>query len=183
MSQPLPVLLLPVAPHRQGREAELTAFRDAVLADLDDLADLCRTYDLEVTSLYVGGGTPTCLPLPVLEAMMTRLTRNFPAAREWTVEAGRPDTATPDMLAMLRQAGVDRISVNPQTLQQHLLDALGRRHRVEDIYTMYENCRKLGFSVINMDFIAGLPGKPWQICRKIWKLFANCTRKMLQFIR
>lgn len=143
---------------REG-EAELTAFRDAVLADLDDLADLCRTYDLEVTSLYVGGGTPTCLPLPVLEAMMTRLTRNFPAAREWTVEAGRPDTATPDMLAMLRQAGVDRISVNPQTLQQHLLDALGRRHRVEDIYTMYENCRKLGFSVINMDFIAGLPGQ------------------------
>lgn len=123
---------------REG-EAELTAFRDAVLADLDDLADLCRTYDLEVTSLYVGGGTPTCLPLPVLEAMMTRLARNFPEACEWTVEAGRPDTATPDMLAMLRQAGVDRISVNPQTLQQHLLDALGRRHRVEDIYTMYEN--------------------------------------------
>ena len=91
--------------------------------------------------------------------MMTRLARNFPAAREWTVEAGRPDTATPDMLAMLRQAGVDRISVNPQTLQQHLLDALGRRHRVEDIYTMYEDCRKLGFSVINMDFIAGLPGQ------------------------
>lgn len=143
---------------REG-EAELTAFRDAVLADLDDLADLCRTYDLEVTSLYVGGGTPTCLPLPVLEVMMTRLARNFPAAREWTVEAGRPDTATPDMLAMLRQAGVDRISVNPQTLQQHLLDALGRRHRVEDIYTMYEDCRKLGFSVINMDFIAGLPGQ------------------------
>lgn len=111
---------------REG-EAALTAFRDAVLADLDDLADLCRTYDLEVTSLYVGGGTPTCLPLPVLEAMMTRLARNFPEAREWTVEAGRPDTATPDMLAMLRQAGVDRISVNPQTLQQHLLDALDRK--------------------------------------------------------
>lgn len=143
---------------REGR-ASLTAFRDAVLADLDDLADLCRTYDLEVTSLYVGGGTPTCLPLDVLEAMMMRLARNFLAACEWTVEAGRPDTATPDMLAMLRQAGVDRISVNPQTLQQPLLDALGRRHSVEEIYTMYENCRKLGFSVINMDFIAGLPGQ------------------------
>ena len=130
-----------------------------LVRELRQAAKARRLRDSLIHAVFIGGGTPTCLPLPVLEAMMTRLARNFPAAREWTVEAGRPDTATPDMLAMLRQAGVDRISVNPQTLQQHLLDALGRRHRVEDIYTMYENCRKLGFSVNNMDFIAGLPGQ------------------------
>ena len=114
--------------------------------------------------------------------MMTRLARNFPEACEWTVEAGRPDTATPDMLAMLRQAGVDRISVNPQTLQQHLLDALGRRHRVEDIYTMYENCRKLGFSVSTWTLSPAFPGKPW--LEYAGKYGNVCKlRKMLQFIR
>ena len=144
-----------------GREGEggFKAFRDAVLADLDDLKDLCRTYDLDVTSLYVGGGTPTCLPQAILQPILEKLAGNFPHVREWTVEAGRPDTAKPEMLAMLRACGVDRISVNPQTMQQRLLDALGRRHSVADIYTMYENCRKLGFSVVNMDFIAGLPGQ------------------------
>ena len=140
-------------------EDQLTAFRDAMLRDFDDLAALCRDYDLDVTSLYVGGGTPTCLPQPVLQPLMERLAKNFPNAGEWTVEAGRPDTAEEGVLTMLKGCGVNRISVNPQTMQQHLLDALGRRHRVEDIYTMYEACRKAGFSVINMDFIAGLPGQ------------------------
>ena len=110
-----------------------------------------------MTSLYVGGGTPTCLPLPVLEAMMTRLARNFPEAREWTVEAGRPDTATPDMLAMLRKAGVDRISVNPQSLEDEVLRAIGRRHTARDIEDTMALAASMGFPHVNMDLIAGLP--------------------------
>lgn len=144
-----------------GREeaARLSAFTAALVADIEDLGRLCRDYGLAVTSLYVGGGTPTCLPEAVLAPVLQAMQQAFPAAREWTVEAGRPDTATPEMLQLLRRYGVNRISVNPQTLQQRLLDALGRRHTVADIFSMYKACRELGFSVVNMDFIAGLPGQ------------------------
>ena len=135
---------------------------DKTAKDLVAMASLQRPYVTgrgRKIALYVGGGTPTCLPTRVLQPLMERLARNFPSVREWTVEAGRPDTAEEGVLTMLKNCGVNRISVNPQTMQQHLLDALGRRHSVDDIYTMYETCRKVGFSVINMDFIAGLPGQ------------------------
>ena len=144
-----------------GRESggTLQAFVDALARDIDGIRELTSRYGLRVSSVYVGGGTPTCLPLPVLERLMTQVGQAFPEAGEWTVEAGRPDTATAEMLAMLRRCGVNRISVNPQTMQQRLLDAMGRRHSVEDIYAMYHACRQMAFPVVNMDFIAGLPGQ------------------------
>lgn len=140
-------------------KTRLREFGRALVRDIQDMGELCREYGLEVSSLYVGGGTPTCLPVPLLETILAALRDAFPNVREWTVEAGRPDTAAPAVLALLRRYGVSRISVNPQTLQQRLLDAIGRRHRVAEVYTMYENCQKAGFSVVNMDFIAGLPGQ------------------------
>ncbi|MCI1823397.1 MAG: coproporphyrinogen dehydrogenase HemZ [Megasphaera sp.] len=138
-------------------EAGLQAFSKALETDLQDLNKLCRQYSLTVDTIYIGGGTPTCLPIAILKDIIQSVAANFSPVQEWTVEAGRPDTATKEKLALLRQYGVDRISVNPQTMQQRILDVLGRHHRVEDIYTMFNNCRDLGFSVINMDFIAGLP--------------------------
>jgi oxygen-independent coproporphyrinogen-3 oxidase len=137
----------------------LDDFAAAVSADLEDLGRLCDDYGLTVDSIYVGGGTPTCLPDAALARIMETAARIFGPVEEWTVEAGRPDTATPSKLDLLRRCGVDRISVNPQTMQQRILDLLGRRHRIEDIYTMFADCRTAGFSVINMDFIAGLPGQ------------------------
>ncbi len=137
----------------------LRQFAAAVQEDIADIAALCRQYGLTVDTLYVGGGTPTCLPEPMLQAILERAGAAFPAIREWTVEAGRPDTATESMLSMLKHCGVTRISVNPQTMQQHLLDILGRRHTIEDIYAMYKLCRQMAFPVVNMDFIAGLPGQ------------------------
>lgn len=139
--------------------AGLLAFAAAVEEDIRDIDSLCRQYGLRVTSAYIGGGTPTCLPKDALARILQAVAVSFPDLSEWTVEAGRPDTADVATLALLREYGVDRISVNPQTMQQRLLDLLGRRHSVADVYTMYENCRRLGFSVVNMDFIAGLPGQ------------------------
>ena len=124
-------------------------------------ARMVQDTGLRIKSFYMGGGTPTTLSARQMDHLLTHLNRSFDLSGvvEYCIEAGRPDTIDREKLQVLLDHGADRISVNPQTLQQHLLDALGRRHRVEDIYTMYENCRKLGFSVINMDFIAGLPGQ------------------------
>lgn len=144
-----------------GRETagQLDQYVEAMVADLRDIRDICQRYGLTISTAYVGGGTPTCLPYGALRTLLQALRETLGQVREWTVEAGRPDTATFDKLQLLRTYGVDRISVNPQTLQQRLLDLLGRRHGVHDIYTMYQQCRDLGFRVINMDFIAGLPGQ------------------------
>lgn len=135
----------------------LEAFSRSLVADIHDVYKLCQEYGLTVDSAYIGGGTPTCLPKEFLEPILREVAVSFPDLKEWTVEAGRPDTTTVDMLSLLRQYGVDRISCNPQTMQDRLLQALGRRHSVGDIYAMMENCVKSHFSVINMDFIAGLP--------------------------
>ncbi|OKY54427.1 coproporphyrinogen dehydrogenase HemZ [Megasphaera cerevisiae] len=142
-----------------ARPSFLEAFAAAVEADIEDIQQLCMDYGLHVRTIYVGGGTPTCLPLPALRRILKAADRAFSPVEEWTVEAGRPDTAADDMLCLLRECGADRISVNPQTMQQSVLDALGRCHRVEDVYRMYEACRAIGFRTVNMDFIAGLPGQ------------------------
>ena len=138
-------------------EAALQAFSESLVKDIRDVRELCRQYGLTVDAAYIGGGTPTCLPKEYFEPVLREVAQSFLDMKEWTVEAGRPDTATPEMLALMRQYGVDRISCNPQTMQDRVLQALGRRHSVASIYEMMEYCRKARFSVINMDFIAGLP--------------------------
>ncbi len=141
----------------QEGESVLQQFTQALEDDLEGLRRLCRDFSLPVSSVYIGGGTPTCLPESVLARILSKAREICPGRVEWTVEAGRPDTAAPEKLALLRSYGVDRISVNPQTMQQSLLDALGRRHSVARIYDMFRQCRQEGFETINMDFIAGLP--------------------------
>lgn len=136
----------------------LHQFAEALVTDINSIHDLCRQYDLTVDTIYVGGGTPTCLPTDVLERILKAIQVFLPAT-EYTVEAGRPDTVTPAILQLLRRYGVDRISVNPQTMQQRILNALGRLHRVDDIYRMYNQAKQIGFPIVNMDFIAGLPGQ------------------------
>lgn len=137
--------------------SDLQAFVTALVEDIQGVGALIENQKLTVDSIYVGGGTPTCLPIHLLDRLLAEIRRAFGAGHEFTMEAGRPDTAEPEKLQLLRTAGVTRVSVNPQTMQQSLLDCLGRRHLVSDIYRMYNQCRELGFSCINMDFIAGLP--------------------------
>ena len=110
-------------------------------------------------ALYVGGGTPTALPEEEFRRLMDRITEIFPGAMEMTVEAGRPDTITRDKLRAIRQAGVRRISINPQTMNDETLRRIGRAHTAEQIRRAYALAREEEIPHINMDVIAGLPGE------------------------
>lgn len=115
----------------------------------------------KLTSVYVGGGTPTSLSAPQLEELLQSLQEVFPVddAWEFTVEAGRPDSITREKLQVLRQAGVKRISINPQTMQDTTLELIGRRHTSAQTREVFALARECGFDNINMDLIIGLPGE------------------------
>lgn len=139
--------------------ALVAPFLDALFADIADTAEAVRDADLRVVSVYMGGGTPTTLSAPQLDALCARLAENFDLSRlrEYTVEAGRPDTITEEKLRVLRAHGVTRVSVNPQTMQDPVLEAIGRRHTAADILDALETVRAVGGLEVNMDLIAGLP--------------------------
>lgn len=137
---------------------------------VDEYIDkLCREIEFTVNllgrkrinTIYVGGGTPTTLNPAQLEKLLTTL-RNASAQSaisELTVEAGRPDSITADKLKVLREFGVDRISINPQTMNDDTLKRIGRRHSVAETVEAFELARSIGFDNINMDIIVGLPGE------------------------
>lgn len=110
-------------------------------------------------TVYIGGGTPTSLEPKDLRRLLGKLRSafDFSGVREFTVEAGRPDSITADKLQVLRDFGVTRISINPQTMKQETLELIGRRHSVEDVRRQFHLARELGFDNINMDLIIGLP--------------------------
>ncbi|OOB80008.1 MAG: coproporphyrinogen dehydrogenase HemZ [Epulopiscium sp. Nuni2H_MBin001] len=115
--------------------------------------------DKLIRSLYIGGGTPTSLSELQFRKLMTIVAENFDLSKieEYTVEAGRPDTITADKLQAMKQYGVSRISINPQSMNQKTLDLIGRSHKVSEIYDVYNMAIRLGFDNINMDMIIGLP--------------------------
>ena len=119
-------------------------------------------YDLglRLETVYFGGGTPTSLSSEDLKAITDAVKANFDIknAREYTVEAGRPDTLDEDKLRVLKNAGVGRISVNPQTFVDSVLKNIGRAHTSDDTVRAFMKAREVGFDNINMDLIAGLPG-------------------------
>ncbi len=110
-------------------------------------------------SVYIGGGTPTTLTAGQLDALIASIQTSFDlsAVREFTVEAGRPDTITADKLQVLKARGIDRISINPQSMKAQTLDIIGRSHSPEDILRAFALARDYGFDHINCDVIAGLP--------------------------
>ena len=110
-------------------------------------------------TVYIGGGTPTSLSAQHLNVLIKRLydTFDFSTVKEFTVEAGRPDSITEDKLRVLKAHGVTRISINPQTMKQETLSIIGRRHTVDMVKEQFHLARKLGFDNINMDLIIGLP--------------------------
>lgn len=134
-------------------------FMDALLRDVAATGEELRRLGLRVVSVYMGGGTPTTLSPGQLDTLCTALETEFDlsALREYTVEAGRPDTITAEKLRVLRCHGVDRVSVNPQTMNDRVLDAIGRRHTARDIVDALATVRSVGGFAVNMDLIAGLP--------------------------
>lgn len=131
---------------------------DALCREILWAGELVSRRGLRVRTVYMGGGTPTTLSAPQLERVLTALDSwlDREALLEFTVEAGRPDTITAEKLAVLQNHRVDRISVNPQTLEPHVLTAMGRAHTPEDFFRAYRMAAPLGFA-INTDLIAGLP--------------------------
>ena len=137
----------------------LSPFLEVLLQEVDATAEELRRAGYAVRSLYVGGGTPTTLSAPQLDLLLGRVEERFDLSRctEYTVEAGRPDTITAEKLAVLRRRGVQRVSVNPQTMQDAVLAAMGRAHTAADILRSFELVRASGIPCVNMDLIAGLP--------------------------
>lgn len=134
-------------------------FLDTLMQDIEATAAEVRRLGLRPAALYIGGGTPTTLSAPQLERLCSKLESEFDLSglREYTVEAGRPDTITMEKLKTLRRHGVDRISVNPQTMTDSVLEAIGRRHTAQDIVDALALVRECGGFAVNMDLIAGLP--------------------------
>ena len=123
-------------------------------------AEIANALSLRLESVYIGGGTPTTLDAEALASLIDTVRNAFDlsACREFTVEAGRPDTITLEKLQTIRQHGADRISINPQTMNETVLRNIGRKHTVQAVRDAYRLARGVGFSSINMDLIAGLPG-------------------------
>lgn len=134
-------------------------YLDALEQEIDAAADYLRQADSTVRTIYIGGGTPTTLSAPQLERLITRLRQKLDLSRlaEFTVEAGRPDTITADKMKVLHDLEVDRVSVNPQSMRDEVLAAMGRSHSAGDIFRAYDIVRQSGIPIVNMDLIAGLP--------------------------
>ena len=121
---------------------------------------MVQKLDLTIDTVYFGGGTPTSLTAQQLEQVLSAVQEHFDLShlREYCVEAGRPDTITMEKLAVLRKYAVDRISVNPQTMQDDVLETIGRKHTTQQTIDAFHMAREASFENINMDLIAGLPG-------------------------
>ncbi len=127
--------------------------------ELELTAETAEKLGLTLDTIYIGGGTPTAIPADCLDRIMKKTAECFDisAVREYTVEAGRPDTITEEKLRVIKENGADRISINPQTMQDSVLEAIGRRHTAAQVVECYRMARSMGFDNINMDTIAGLP--------------------------
>jgi len=129
--------------------------------ELTALGETAGSLGLKLRSVYIGGGTPTTLLAEQLWALLSTIEKSFPmrGVLEYTVEAGRPECTTKEKLEVLKSFGVSRISVNPQTMDDTILEAIGRGHTAAQTLECMSAAREVGFDSVNMDLIAGLPGQ------------------------
>lgn len=134
-------------------------YLESLTAEIDAAGRMVRETGLRVKSFYMGGGTPTTLSARQMDALLTKVNESFDLSgcAEYCIEAGRPDTIDREKLQVLLDHGADRISVNPQSLEAQVLEAIGRHHSPEDIERAMELAVSMGFPHVNMDLIAGLP--------------------------
>ncbi|MBQ3078889.1 MAG: coproporphyrinogen dehydrogenase HemZ [Clostridia bacterium] len=143
---------------------------EALTREIRSTSHLMKEMGLTLRAGYVGGGTPTAITCGQLERVLDEAMTAFPGAREWTVEAGRPDTIDSEKLRMLKRQAVSRISVNPQTFSNETLRVIGRAHTAEDTLKAYHLAREEGFDHINMDLIAALPGETYMDFERTLKI-------------
>jgi len=145
-----------------GRQGSVNGFLHGLHHEIRVIGKWLRDHDVKVTTIYYGGGTPTSITAEEMDALYAEMAASFPdlgTVREITVEAGRPDTITPEKLAVLNKWNIDRISINPQSYIQETLDLIGRHHSVEETIEKFHLSRGMGMTNINMDLIIGLPGE------------------------
>lgn len=138
---------------------QVDAYLDALEKEIQFVS--VKFYHKKLNSIYIGGGTPTTLEPHQLDRLIRKIKCSFDLSHcvEFTVEAGRPDSITREKLEVLHKWGIDRISINPQTMKDETLKLIGRHHTVEQTIESYKMAREVGFDDINMDLILGLPGE------------------------
>ena len=139
--------------------ALIDPYLDALCEEIEQASKMVHACGLRIKSFYMGGGTPTTLSAAQMDRLLGKLEQcfDFTALAELTIEAGRPDTIDLEKLTVLKRHGTTRLSVNPQTMEDHVLCAIGRRHSADDIRRAMDDVMTVGFPHINMDLIAGLP--------------------------
>ncbi len=143
-----------------GKKTELLEpYLKALEAEIAHTGRLLRDSGRTLRTIYIGGGTPTTLSTPQMARLLDTIRDSFDLSRciEFTVEGGRPDTLDAEKLRAIRSHGADRMSINPQTMEDHVLRACGRPHKAADVIRAYQEAVDAGFTAINMDLIAGLP--------------------------
>lgn len=143
-------------------------YMDALMYEIEKTSYIIKRNGWKVQSIYIGGGTPTSIDEKSLEKLLSIAVSTFDEGNieEFTLEAGRPDSLNIDKLSIIKDSQVDRISINPQSMNDEVLKAIGRNHTAEDIEWAFIKAREMGFDNINMDIIAGLPGESPQMFNK-----------------
>ena len=148
-----------------GKRTELMEpYLNALYRELRHTAQLLKDSGKTLRTVYIGGGTPTTLSTQQMTGLLQTVRESFHLSRclEFTVEGGRPDTLTPEKLRAIRLGGADRMSINPQTMQDAVLRACGRPHTAQAVLERYRDAVDAGFADINMDLIAGLPNDSFE---------------------
>ena len=146
----------------QGKQGRVSSFLSGLHYEMEQIGRWLEEKGIKITTVYYGGGTPTAITAEEMDDLYSLMYEVFPDVdniREITVEAGRPDTITPEKLNVLKKWNIDRISINPQSYTQETLKAIGRHHTVEETIDKYHMAREHGMNNINMDLIIGLPGE------------------------
>jgi oxygen-independent coproporphyrinogen-3 oxidase len=137
----------------------MESYLEALMKEMEITGRLLRESGRHIRSVYIGGGTPTTLTDVQMAKLLDAIHESFDLSRclEFTVEGGRPDTLNEQKLRTIFEHGADRMSINPQTMEDHVLRACARPHKAADVLRAYQEAVDAGFKAINMDLIAGLP--------------------------
>lgn len=146
----------------RGNNGSVQGFLEGLHYEIREMGRWLQQAGLGITTIYWGGGTPTSIEADEMDALFQTIQQSFPGldkVRELTVEAGRPDTITPEKIEVMQKWKVDRISINPQSFTQATLDTIGRHHTVTETLEKFKLARQMGMNNINMDLIIGLPNE------------------------
>lgn len=145
----------------QGTEKQIETYMEALYKEIEYVGEHLQKKGLYPESIYIGGGTPTTLSPVQLDTLLTHIDTKFNLEnlKEFTVEAGRPDTITREKLEVMKAHHIDRISINPQSMKLETLELIGRSHNSQDIIAAFKMAKEVGIPIINADIIAGLPGE------------------------